>query len=308
MMAPHVPLAFVVRNRWGWLMAGSALLVVLGSGCSHYGRRSSLRPVYVSPGRTVVVPSSPCPAGQDCGGASLSAPAFPESGLPPSGPSLSPSTSQPLNEPQLEPAPTSPPASSAPDLLSPSGEAPRRETRRPTTQRATYRSRVASYVNDPEDLFQPPKADRGWKYVVLHHSATAEGSYADIDREHRERLGTKGCGYHFVIGNGSHSPDGQIEVTQRWSDQRAGAHCRDATSAAMSDYGIGICLVGDFDQAEPTARQLEAAEALVAYLQDRYEIAGNHIGPHGQFTRNPTVCPGKHFPTRFADSSRAHLN
>ncbi len=109
-------------------------------------------------------------------------------------------------------------------------------------------------MNDPGDLFQPPKADRGWRYIVIHHSASASGSYASIDRQHRSRLGTDGCGYHFVIGNGSDSPDGQIEVTRRWAEQKAGAHCRDATTSDVNDYGIGICLVGDFDQGAPTPR------------------------------------------------------
>jgi N-acetyl-anhydromuramyl-L-alanine amidase AmpD len=152
-------------------------------------------------------------------------------------------------------------------------------------------------VNDPNDLFLPPKADRPWKYIVLHHSAHASGSYAQIDREHRHVQGWDGCGYHFVIGNGSQSPDGQIEVAQRWSDQKPGAHCRNGKTPDMNDYGIGICLIGNFDEAPPSPRQIEAARALVSYLRDRYAIPTDHVGTHAVLASGPTACPGKQFPT-----------
>jgi N-acetyl-anhydromuramyl-L-alanine amidase AmpD len=150
-------------------------------------------------------------------------------------------------------------------------------------------------ADDPAELFQPPKADRPWKYIVLHHSASATGSYAQIDRDHRAIKGWKGCGYHFVIGNGTESGDGRIEVAQRWVDQRAGAHCRDARTPEINEYGIGICLIGNFDAAPPTPRQIESARLLVAYLQDRYHIPTDHIATHALLANGPTACPGKNF-------------
>ena len=100
----------------------------------------------------------------------------------------------------------------------------------------------------------PNKADRPWRYIVLHHSASASGNYDQIDGEHRKILGIDGCGYHFVIGNGSGSPDGQIEVSRRWNNQKQGAHTRNARTHDADEYGIGICLVGDFDQQAPVGR------------------------------------------------------
>ena len=82
----------------------------------------------------------------------------------------------------------------------------------------------------PDELFYPNKADRPWRYIVLHHSASTAGNYDEIDREHRKLLGYEGCGYHFVIGNGNGSGDGQIEVAQRWNNQKQGVHCRNARS------------------------------------------------------------------------------
>jgi len=147
------------------------------------------------------------------------------------------------------------------------------------------------------DLVYPNKADRPWRYIVLHHSAAPEGSYDQIDREHRKILGFDGCGYHFVIGNGTGSDDGQIEIAQRWINQKQGVHCRNARTHDVDEYGIGICMVGDFDQRQPTARQVAAAKALVAYLSQRYSIAPSRVTTHVQLAATPTVCPGKYFPT-----------
>jgi N-acetyl-anhydromuramyl-L-alanine amidase AmpD len=110
-------------------------------------------------------------------------------------------------------------------------------------------------------------------------------------------LGTHGCGYHFVIGNGTESADGLIEVASRWSNQIGGAHCRDSTSSEANEYGIGICLVGDFESNAPTPRQIEAARSLVQYLRERYQIPAENVGTHAQFTEAAIACPGQRFPT-----------
>jgi N-acetyl-anhydromuramyl-L-alanine amidase AmpD len=173
--------------------------------------------------------------------------------------------------------------------------------------RVSLREQLAPYTNNPDDLFAPPKADRPWKYIVFHHSAAATGSLGDIDREHRERLGWDGCGYHFVIGNGSGSPDGQIEVAPRWSEQKQGVHTRNGKTSEVNEYGIGICLVGDLDATPPTARQITSAQALVAYLQGRYRITPDRIGTHAQLASTPTACPGKYFPAQAVFSASPKL-
>jgi hypothetical protein len=223
-------------------------------------------------------------------------PGFPESGSTitlPEAPSPPIAPAAPLDEPGLNPS-SLPGSSESPPLDSPSTSS-RKGVARPIG-RTALRSLFEPFVNDPNDLFLPPKADRNWRYVVLHHSASDTGGYAQIDREHRKKLGTAGCGYHFVIGNGTGSPDGQVEVTQRWSDQKAGAHCRTAKDPGVNDYGIGICLVGDLDHNPPTAKQIAAAHALVAYLSDRYAIPAQHVGTHAVVAQDATACPGKHFP------------
>jgi hypothetical protein len=312
-MAMRAPLAFVVRRVPAIV---PFVLLALAAGCGHH--RSAMRPVYAvpAPAAATVVPANPCPTGAspatvtpslpDDG--ALSSPRFgsPEAVSPPVGPAA-PAPNP--NEPGLSPA--TPGVGEGPDLTVP--KASRRFDRKsaPTgSGRLSLRSRLEPFVSDPNDLFAPPKADRPWRYVVLHHSAHAAGSYRQIDREHRKNLGTDGCGYHFVIGNGSDSPDGQIEVARRWSDQKAGAHCRNAITPEVNDYGIGICLVGDLDHNPPTPRQIQAARVLVAYLRDRYAIPTAAVGTHAVLAQGPTACPGKHFPAEsiLGTKSLAGLN
>jgi N-acetyl-anhydromuramyl-L-alanine amidase AmpD len=166
-------------------------------------------------------------------------------------------------------------------------------------RRTSLSQRLRPYIDDASasELLYPNKADRPWKYIVLHHSATPGGNYDQIDVEHRKVLGFDGCGYHFVIGNGTGSGDGQIEVAQRWTNQKQGVHCRNARSHDVDEYGIGICLVGDLDQSPPTQRQIAAAQALIAYLSQRYAISQDRIASHTRVASTTTVCPGKYFPT-----------
>jgi hypothetical protein len=227
--------------------------------------------------------------------------------MAPAGTTTPPAPSRPERSPTAEPgyqelSPADPGSSAVPavpKLQSPTpNNSAKTGLRSPSgrLRQVGLREGLLPYVNDPGDLFQPPKAERPWKYVVLHHSAKSSGSYDQIDREHREEHGWDGCGYHFVIGNGTGSPDGQIEVAQRWVKQKHGIHCRDGKNPDVSEYGIGICLVGDLDDSPPTPRQIAAAKALVAYLGARYHIPADQIGTHTQLAASPTACPGKHFP------------
>ena len=142
---------------------------------------------------------------------------------------------------------------------------PKSATAPPRVRRTSLTERLKPFVDESNanELLYPNKADRPWRYIVLHHSASASGNYDQIDREHRKILGIDGCGYHFVIGNGTGSDDGQIEVAQRWNNQKQGVHCRNARTHDVDEYGIGICLVGDLDQQPPTPRQIAATQALI---------------------------------------------
>jgi hypothetical protein len=134
---------------------------------------------------------------------------------------------------------------------------------------------------------------RGWTHIVLHHSAGAAGSAASIERYHRSLGWEHGLGYHFVVGNGTGSGDGEIEAAPRWRRQQIGAHCR---AGGMNEIGIGICFVGNFDRSSPTAAQVGSGIALVQHLAARFDIASVRIIGHREAPGAATRCPGRAFP------------
>lgn len=146
------------------------------------------------------------------------------------------------------------------------------------------------------DGWKPDVKPRDWKHIVIHHTATDAGSVASIHRAHLQRVDAagnpwRGIGYHFLIGNGNGMVDGKVEATFRWDDQSAGAHAGDVT---YNEQGIGICLVGNFEEKPPTAAQLRAVEQLVATLRRDYRIPAKNVVGHGDV--KSTRCPGKLFP------------
>ena len=131
---------------------------------------------------------------------------------------------------------------------------------------------------------------REWHHIVVHHSASAVGSASIFDKAHRER-GWDGLGYHFVIGNGSASGDGEVEVGYRWSKQMQGAH---AGNIEYNQHGIGICLVGDFEHGgTPSPAQMASLRRLVRFLQVKTGISTSEVIGHGNVPGKSTQCPGR---------------
>jgi N-acetylmuramoyl-L-alanine amidase len=139
-------------------------------------------------------------------------------------------------------------------------------------------------------------APRPWQWIVIHHSASDTGSAAAFDAFHRNVRHWDELGYHFVIGNGTGSGDGLVEVGTRWPKQKWGAHCRVGDDETYNDTGIGICLVGDLDKHRPTSAQLASLAKLVDFLAAKYHIDESHIIGHG--TVDDTKCPGRYFPLK----------
>jgi len=153
---------------------------------------------------------------------------------------------------------------------------------------------------------------RNWTSVVIHHSASPSGSAASFARYHKKvRRWDGGLGYHFVIGNGNGSRDGQIEAGERWSKQTAGAH---AGVKKYNEHGIGVCLVGNFateselaslkkpatrkvgERVRPTQKQQESLRFLVLYLALKLKLTPERILGHRDVKH--TLCPGGNFPMK----------
>ena len=143
------------------------------------------------------------------------------------------------------------------------------------------------------DVFFGIDSLRKWKTIVIHHSGTTAGSAAAFDRYHRQTLGDPdGIKYHFVIGNGNGSPDGLIEITDRWRRQLDAAHLYHPANAPDS---VAICLVGNFEDSRPTQAQLDAAAKLAYVLMRRFDMPLSRVLTHRMVDEDATVCPGRNF-------------
>ncbi len=159
------------------------------------------------------------------------------------------------------------------------------------------RSQGSAYRNLPGGWLPPSQLEKKWVAVVIHHSATEKGNAAIFDKMHREQNHWAGIGYDFVIGNGTDSGDGQVEVTFRWRKQIPGAHCGGTANNWANRDGVGICLVGDFNRTVPTARQMQSLLKLIRFLQKRYGISKSRIYGHKNTPgARVTDCPGRMLP------------
>lgn len=167
--------------------------------------------------------------------------------------------------------------------------ASRTPTPKPPKQRYLFIDKVKDKIDKPHVV--PGR----WKYIVVHHSGTPSGNAKIFDYFHRNIRGMEnGLAYHFVIGNGHDSGDGEIEVGDRWMRQIQGGHLH---SDALNEISIGICFVGDFNSDRPTKKQIAAAIELITYLN---QICGKQpvFKAHREINPRPTECPGKNFPVK----------
>ena len=142
-----------------------------------------------------------------------------------------------------------------------------------------------------------PGRNRAWQYIVIHHSATPEGSVTEFNKLHRAQ-GWDEMGYHFLIGNGSGTPDGAVEVGGRWLKQKHGAHAKTPDNR-FNDFGIGICLVGNFENSQPSRKQMQSLATLVAFLMQKYDLPASVVIGHQDATHR-TACPGRNLETQIA--------
>lgn len=139
---------------------------------------------------------------------------------------------------------------------------------------------------------------RPWKYIVIHHSGIEMGDLVRYDRYHREKY-KEGLLYHFLIGNGQgNAKNGEIQIGFRWKEQKPGGH---VTVEEYNQYGIGICLVGNFEVHEPSSIQMRQLGQLVLSLMKEFSIPLERVFLHREV--NSTVCPGRFFPKKAFFSS-----
>jgi N-acetylmuramoyl-L-alanine amidase-like protein len=163
-----------------------------------------------------------------------------------------------------------------------------------------------------------------WKYIIIHHSSTKIGGVRIFRNGHEDRGGAwlfnDPMYYHLVIGNGHGAGNGELQKGVRWKRQQLGGGCCTLKGLskvkkisdlpkAYSDYfnftGIHICLVGEFNEKDPSTKQLAMLSSVVMELCRKYNIEPGRIRGHREVQMAPTDCPGSHFPlTRFRNQMR----
>jgi N-acetyl-anhydromuramyl-L-alanine amidase AmpD len=137
--------------------------------------------------------------------------------------------------------------------------------------------------------------------VIIHHSLTKDGTVVDweaIRRYHKETNGWSDIGYHYGIERVGNSLVLQIGRPE----SQPGAHTKEMH---MNLKSIGICVVGNFDEAPPSLAKLYFLRDLCFSLMVNYGIPAQSVIGHrdaglmagfdwrlGQYK----TCPGRFFP------------
>ena len=111
----------------------------------------------------------------------------------------------------------------------------------------------------PANYSTPTRPTARGDILCFITASSASGNYDQMDQEHRKILGYDGCGYHFVIGNGNGSGDGQIEVAQGMEQPEARSPLSERPQSRRQRVRDRRLLVGDLDKQPPTPRQVAAS-------------------------------------------------
>ena len=140
-------------------------------------------------------------------------------------------------------------------------------------------------LEDTRRLVGPRQSSYSWFTITVHHSGTLQGAARAFHRNHlHRRMG--GLFYHFVIGNGTETSNGSLEVGWRWQRQ----------VKANRPNDIQICLVGDFNRQYVSDAQFSTMVNLIQVLREEYNIPIGGIRKHEDIKGKHTECPGKNFP------------
>jgi hypothetical protein len=153
------------------------------------------------------------------------------------------------------------------------------------------------------------------KYIVLHH--TVSTAYSNIDKEvdqiakyHINTNKWGGCGYHFIISteekNGLAKVGyvGDIASIRAHTPNMKGAFSIPAKQGNI--YTLGIALVGDFTNKQPSPAQLKSTHLLcnqLIYKESQYSElkSWDNLKSHKDF--DYTSCPANVDPEKIINQN-----
>lgn len=121
------------------------------------------------------------------------------------------------------------------------------------------------------------------KYVVIHHSVTEHEATPDYIASLHKARGWLGVGYHFII-----TKDGMVWYVGDVGTARANV-------LDMNEQVIGICLIGDFTQYNPSDDQILSAHDLCKFFITNSGVWPNLVSWDnvvGHKELQSTACPG----------------
>ena len=131
------------------------------------------------------------------------------------------------------------------------------------------------------------------EYIVLHHSLTKDGQVVDWQaiRRYHKGLGWVDIGYYYGVEN----VNGEYEILKGRMDNQTGAH-----AIGFNHNSLGVCVIGNFDQAPPTEEQLDPTRRLIRSLMAAYNIPASKVIGHREtysLRKVPVIktCPGSQF-------------
>ncbi len=145
----------------------------------------------------------------------------------------------------------------------------------------------------------------GINRITIHHSAIPNDSLrsqADVARmlngirtEHMNRRGEPfaDIGYHYII-----DPAGRVWEGRSLALQ--GAHV-----ANNNEHNLGIMLLGNFQNQQPTPAAISSLDGFTAAQMRRYNIAVNRVYTHQEIGKS--ACPGRNLQ-RYMDQTRSRGN
>ncbi len=123
-------------------------------------------------------------------------------------------------------------------------------------------------------------------HIVVHHNGHPGRTIDDIRRSHRG-FGWIDIGYHFVVHE-----DGSVHVGRAVG--RTGAHAR-----GFNRRTLGVCVVGNGNEADFNDTQYTALAALLRALMASFGIPSEHVIGHREVNEHVSArnrarksCPG----------------
>ena len=123
------------------------------------------------------------------------------------------------------------------------------------------------------------------KRITIHHTVTPNNEsdmsarVRQIQNWHMDHNGWADIGYHFLVGQ-----DGRVYEGRPMSI--VGAHVRGSNTD-----NIGIAVIGNFTNDEPTGIQLRTLKALISAICKMHYIKAVNISGHRDY-HSKNTCPG----------------